>query len=196
MTIFFRILRFFGKRINNIKTRYNKWNMRDYLIRSGAQVQNFDGYTIATGAKIYAAGKLKIGSGLVIGERSEINSNDSFGIYIGDNLLLASDVYIRAGNHDWSFSKEPFQKRGHCAKKVLFNGDVYSIVIEDNVWIGHGATIISGAHIGEGCVVGANAVVAGEIPPYSVVIGNPTQIVSNRQKHKSFEGREDLGLFD
>jgi len=169
--------------------------LRELLKGCGAELDNYDSYMIAPTAMIHAASKLKIGSGLTMGEYSEIISNDSFGVRIGKNLLLADHVYIRGGNHDWSYSTEPFQRRGHCAKKINFEGAEWSIVIEDNVWCGHGATIISGAHIGEGSVIGAGAVVGGEIPPYSVVIGNPYKIVSNRKKHMEWNSREDIGLF-
>ena len=90
----------------------------------------------------------------------------------------------------------PFQERGLCAKRIEYNGQVYSIVIEDNVWIGRGAAILSGAHIGKGSVIGAGAVVKGNIPEYSIVIGNPAKVVSNRKKYPTFEHREDIGLFD
>ena len=159
----FRVARRVGMVNEKVRAQYNSWKLKEYLIRSGAMIDNFESFRIASSSVIYAAAKLKIGRGLTIGERTVIDSNDSVGIYIGKNLLAASDVFIRAGNHDWSFSDEPFQQRGHCAKRISFEGEEYSIVIEDNVWIGHGATIISGAHIGEGCVIGANAVV-GSVP--------------------------------
>ena len=195
MHLFFRICRAIGRRYSRIRSRYDRWKLKEYLASNKAVIDDPDSFTLAPTAKIYAAGKLRIGSGLTMGERSEINSNDSFGIFIGRNLLLASDVYIRGANHDWSYSEEPFQKRGHLAKRVTFEGEDYSIVIEDNVWIAHGATVISGAHIGTGAVIGANCVVGGDIPPYSVVKGNPAVVVSDRRKHDTFEGREDMGLF-
>lgn len=131
----------------------------------------------------------------MIGNNNTIDSNDSYGIFIGRNLLTARDVFIRAANHDYSFSEEPFQKRGHCAKKIEYNGETYSIVIEDNVWIGRGASILSGAHIGQGSVIGAGAVIKENIPEYSIVIGNPSRIVSNRKTGCHLEGREDVGMF-
>lgn len=130
-----------------------------------------------------------------LGDYCVIDANDCYGIYIGNNLLAARDVFIRGANHDYSFSELPFQKRGHCAKKIDYKGKLYSIVIEDNVWIGRGATILSGAHIGKGCVIGAGAVVKECIPEYSIVIGNPAKVVSNRKKYPDFAHRKDIGLF-
>lgn len=152
---------------------------------------------IPESTQIYAAGeaRLRIGDGMTLGNHCVIDANDSYGIYIGENLLAADDVYFRGGNHDYSFSELPFQKRGHCAKRIEYRGGVYSIVVEDNVWLGRGATVISGAHIGKGCVIGAGAVVKETIPEYSIVIGNPAQIVSNRRKHPNFDDRDDIGIF-
>lgn len=49
-----------------------------------------------------------------------------------------------------------------------------------DVWIGAGATILPGARIGSGAIIGAGSVVAGEVPPYAIVAGNPARIVRHR----------------
>ncbi len=170
------------------------YRMKRFLYSIG--VRSYDTFKLSMTTKIYADSKLVIGEGLTAGNNCVINSNDSFGIYIGENLLLAPDVFIRAGNHEYSYFEDAFQAHGHCAKKIKYNGEIYSIVIEDNVWIGRGATIISGAHIGRGSVIGAGAVVKETIPEYSIVIGNPAKIVSNRKRISSFCDREDIGVFD
>lgn len=53
-------------------------------------------------------------------------------------------------------------------------------VIGHDVWIGTRATILPGARIGSGCIVGAGAVVAGSVPPYSLVAGNPARVIRPR----------------
>lgn len=53
-------------------------------------------------------------------------------------------------------------------------------VIGNDVWIGQGATILPGAVIGDGTIVAARAVVGGEVPPYSVVAGNPAKVKRTR----------------
>lgn len=53
-----------------------------------------------------------------------------------------------------------------------------SIVIGDNVWIGARAILLGGARVGEGAIVGAAAVVDFEVPPYSIVAGNPARVVA------------------
>ena len=54
------------------------------------------------------------------------------------------------------------------------------IVLEDDVWIGCNAVILSGVHIGQGAVVAAGAVVTKDIPAYAVVAGNPAHIIKYR----------------
>lgn len=49
-----------------------------------------------------------------------------------------------------------------------------------DVWIGHGALILPGARIGSGAIIGAGAVVAGEVAPYTIVAGNPAQVIRRR----------------
>lgn len=51
------------------------------------------------------------------------------------------------------------------------------VVIEDDVFIGMGVTVLKGSHLGHGCVVGAGAVVSGTFPPGAIVAGNPARVV-------------------
>lgn len=53
-------------------------------------------------------------------------------------------------------------------------------VIGNDVWIGHNATILPGVKIGDGAIIGAYSVVAKDIPPYAVAVGNPVKIVKYR----------------
>ncbi len=55
-----------------------------------------------------------------------------------------------------------------------------SIIIEDDVWLGYGCMILSGVKISKGSVIGSGAVVAKDIPPYSIVVGNPGQVIKKR----------------
>ena len=102
---------------------------------------------------------------------------------IGKFCSIAPQVNIMlGGNHrpDWvttyPFSDfRQFRKwgNGHPATK----GDV---IIENDVWIGMGATILSGVKISNGAVIGANAVVSKSVEPYAIVVGNPSRVVKKR----------------
>lgn len=54
------------------------------------------------------------------------------------------------------------------------------IVVEEDVWIGVGAIILAGAHLGRGCVIGAGTIVNKNIPPYSVVVGPSAKIIKKK----------------
>lgn len=59
-------------------------------------------------------------------------------------------------------------------------GDKLKTIVEDDVWIGHGAIILSGVTIGEGAVVAAGAVVTRDVPPCAIVGGNPARVLRGR----------------
>lgn len=56
----------------------------------------------------------------------------------------------------------------------------HQIIIGNDVWIGRGATIMGGVKIGSGAIIGANATVSKDIPPYAIVAGNPAKIIKYR----------------
>lgn len=102
------------------------------------------------------------------------------GLEIGSYVSIAGGVkFLLGGNHRMNtLSNFPFKTK-FCAAKVdsLSKG---KIIVEDDVWIGTDALILSGAHIGKGTVIGARAVVSGKIPTYAIVVGNPGKIIKYR----------------
>ena len=68
--------------------------------------------------------------------------------------------------------------------------------IGHDVWIGQGARILPGAQIGNGVIIGAGAVVAGQVPAYSIVIGNPAQITRRRFAAVQIAELERLAWWD
>ena len=99
---------------------------------------------------------------------------------IGNFVSIAEGVkFILGGNHCLdSFSTYPFRVMflGH-EKEAWSKGP---IVIEDDVWIGMDAIILSGVTIHQGAVIGAGSVVAADIPPYAIAVGNPAHIAKYR----------------
>ncbi len=90
---------------------------------------------------------------------------------IGKNTLIASGVHIMSGKgqHNFDDIKTPIQQQGGSFEKIS---------IGEDCWIGNCALIM--ANIGDKCIVGAGSVVTKDVPPYSVVVGNPARIVKSR----------------
>lgn len=93
---------------------------------------------------------------------------------IGDNVLIASKVFITDHNHG-SYSGN-FQDSPLSIPK---DRPLYSkpVSIENNVWIGEFVCVLPGVTIGEGAIIGAMSVVSKDIPPYSIAVGSPAKVI-------------------
>lgn len=87
----------------------------------------------------------------------------------GDFSMLR--IFTR--NHNFSSLQIPMCKQGTSEEKP--------VTIGDDVWIGDSVILLPGTKIGNGVVIGAGAVVRGEIPDFAIVTGNPAQIVAYRE---------------
>lgn len=106
-------------------------------------------------------------------------------IVIGDHVLIGSGALITDGD---AHPIDPDERR--CGG----GGLTAPVVIEDDVFIGARVIILKGVTIGRGSVVGAGAVVAKSIPPYSVAVGNPVRIVGDsRREIYGMQGSCSLG---
>lgn len=76
---------------------------------------------------------------------------------------------------------------GHDVNSVDFAGDHRPIQIDDYVWIGVGATVLRGVHIGEGAVVCAGAVVTKDVAPYDIVAGVPAKKIAERNHELKYK---------
>lgn len=111
----------------------------------------------------------------------------------GDKLIIGKFCAIARGvefimngaNHRMSsVTTYPFnifgcgwEKFTPSVTELPLKGDT---VIGNDVWIGQNVTIMPGIHIGDGAIIGANSVVAKDIPPYSVAVGNPCEVKRKR----------------
>ena len=114
--------------------------------------------------------KIKIGSNCNIGEYTHISAINN--IKIGNGVLTGRYVYIGDNSHG-GFSREEMLIQP-IKRRLVSKGE---IIIGDNVWIGDKATILAGISIGQGAIIGANAVVTRDVPPFSIVGGNPARII-------------------
>ena len=122
-------------------------------------------------------GKITMGNNVFVGEQSRIWSGNS--LTIGNDVLISHQVNIFDTNShefDHNLRAESFLKlitNGHpsSAKGI----DTAPVVIEDNVWISFGSSILKGVTIGRGAVIAANAVVTKDVEPFTLVAGNPAK---------------------
>lgn len=105
---------------------------------------------IREGTHITAIGKIQIGNGLLT----------------GTNVLITDNAHGMA-NRD-ALHVCPIER------SLSYKGP---IVIGDNVWLGNNVCVMGGVSIGQGCIIGANAVVTKEIPPFSVAVGIPAKVI-------------------
>ncbi len=101
-------------------------------------------------------------------------------LIIGNFVSIAEDVlFILGGNHNMNtFSTYPFKVMVLGEKREAWSKG--PIIVEDDVWIGTRAMILSGVRIGKGAVIAAGTVVTKDIPPYAIVGGNPAKIIKFR----------------
>lgn len=95
---------------------------------------------------------------------------------IADNVLVLLD-----GEHQIeNVSTFPFFAYFHEAKGLGDYQTKGDVIIGNDVWIGSGVKILSGVKIGDGAVIGANSLVARDVRPYAIVVGNPARIKTYR----------------
>lgn len=112
--------------------------------------------------------------------------------FIGDKLIIGKFCQIGAGvefvmngaNHQMNaVSTYPFYIFGSwdqsapSKEDLPFKGDT---VVGNDVWIGQNSTILPGVHIGDGAIIGLNSVITRDVPPYTIVAGNPAKSVRKR----------------
>ena len=127
----------------------------------------------------YPMDKITIGRD-TYGPIDALFSNHENRLVIGSYCSVAGGVkFLVSGDHALDrISTFPFQTRCLTGEwEALSKGD---IVIDDDVWIGYGTTILSGVHIGQGAVVAAGAVVSKDVPPYAVAAGVPAKVIKFR----------------
>ena len=114
------------------------------------------------------------------GELNVVDFCDSHKLKIGNYVSIAQNVTLLLnGEHYIDYiSSFPFKVKAMGEQTEAFSkGD---IIVDDDVWIGYGATIMSGVHIGQGAVIAAGAVVTKDVPPYSIVGGVPAKVIKYR----------------
>jgi len=156
---------------------------KDYILRKICIGENVDlgsRFHVGFGSRIWAPSRLVVGDDVYVGRYSTIEVDGS----IGDGCLIANNVgIIGRQDHDvW--------RVGVPARRAPWVGDHPTDLsipthLEEDVWVGFGAVILSGVRIGRSAIVGAGALVVRDVAPGSVAAGVPARPVGARFRSDS-----------
>ena len=138
------------------------------------------GFHAGRGVVLWAKSHLSIGENCYIGRYSQIECDAQ----IGHNVIMANRVAF-VGRYDHNYLQAGTPTR--LAKEIRdddydWKGLGLRVVVEDDVWIGYGAVILSGVTLGEGSIVASGSVVTKDVAPYTIVGGNPAKPITTRFK--------------
>lgn len=116
------------------------------------------------------------------------SGNCNIKLYIGNYCSIGGDVTFMLGgeHHTDTLSTYPFKAK-IISPGMKEAGSKGSIVVKDDVWIGHGAIILSGVTIGQGAVIAAGSVVNKDVPDYAIIGGTPAKIIKYRFSQEIIE---------
>lgn len=132
--------------------------------------------SIGSGSRVYpnvtlwGSGKIEIGKNVEIGIGTVIYASEN--VEIKDRVSIAANCYIIDSNH--GMARDELIQMQHATVKG-------SVIIEEDAWLGAGAKVLSGVHIGKGTVIGAQALVNRDIPDYAIAVGVPAKVVGWRK---------------
>ncbi|MDE6666546.1 MAG: CatB-related O-acetyltransferase [Ruminococcus sp.] len=110
------------------------------------------------------------GDKLIIGKFCQIASGVNFVMNGANHQMNAVSTYPFYIMEGWEQSVPPLSE-------LPLKGDT---IVGNDVWIGQNVTILAGVHIGDGAIIGMNSVVGSDVPPYTIVAGNPARTIRKR----------------
>lgn len=156
------------KKIRNLylsKVKYHKYKIAEGF-HAGARV------------KIWGKSKIEIGKNFYIGRDSFIESD----VIIGNNVIWANRVAL-VGRYDHHYQQPgvPIRLASQIRDRdYSWKGLDQITIIENDVWVGYGSTILSGVTIKEGSIIAAGSLVTKDVDPYSIYAGVPAKKVRDR----------------
>ena len=134
----------------------------------------FQHHNLSIGKRVYINSKKDVffGNNVYLSTDIHITSSKDSQVFIGNYVMIAHNVMIIGGNHNFSDISTPMMIQGE--------GKHGKIIIEDDVWIGAGAIILTGITIKKGSIIAAGSVVTKDVQPYSIIGGNPAKLIKKR----------------
>lgn len=151
--------------VGRMSQLFRRWCCKHMFAKCGKLFSVDRGVYIGSGKHIVLGNHVGIGENFALHNRI---------LVMGDNIMIAKDVLVLGGGHNFDRTDIPINQQGSKPKSEL--------IIAGDVWIGARAMILPGCHhIGYGAVIGAGAVVTKDVPDYAVVGGNPAKVLKYRK---------------
>ena len=136
-----------------------------------------EGIRIGTGVFVGRNTILSCKNGdIVIDDRANVGFNvevfSAGRVRIGKDVLIAAYTYLVGGDHLFDRVDVPVLHQGRTAQ---------GIEVDDNVWLGAHVVVSDGSRVGRDAIIGAGAVVRGEIPPFAIAAGVPARVIRDRR---------------
>jgi acetyltransferase-like isoleucine patch superfamily enzyme len=162
------------KLVRQLKRLRNQW-LRKVVWR---RYDIGTGFHVGRGVVLWAKSHLSIGENCYIGRQSQIECDAQ----IGHNVIMANRVaFVGRYDHNYQQLGTPTRQATEIRDQDYdWKGLGLKVVVGDDVWIGYGAIILSGVTLGEGSIVASGSVVTKDVPPYTIVGGNPARPITHR----------------
>ena len=141
---------------------------------AGSKLEIGDGVTVSRGVHLVpAAGhRITIGAATTVQDGCRLYGDVS----VGQRCIFAPNAFVSSGTHVFdALPHRPIQEQESIAPAAQRPIRIYG-----DCWFGINVAITPGVTVGRGCVVGANSVVTGDLPPYQVAAGNPARVIRKR----------------
>ncbi len=128
------------------------------------------GSRISTNVSLLTPQRIHIGK--KVGVARDVVLDGRGGLYIGDNTLIGLESLVITSTHNYQRTDIPISEQGMYTQEII---------IGQNCWIAARVILLPGVRIGDGCIIGANAVVTHDIPEYSIAGGIPCKVIKKRE---------------
>ncbi len=164
--------------------------LRDFCLKNIKYKQYTigNGFHCGKGVHLWAKNEITIGDNFYIGRYSQIECD----VTIGNNVIVGNHVAF-VGKYDHHFKEVGVTIRQASQirdKDYNWLGLNSKVTVGDDVWIGYGAIIMSGVHIGKGAIIAAGSLVTKDVEAYAIVGGNPARLLKYRFNEKEIVQHE------
>ena len=149
------------------------------IIRGKKYIDFGSKLTTGEGCRFEAYNNQKSKKSLIFGKNIQLNDYVHItamnNVVIGDNVLMASKIYISDCSHGFHSGEEMDSSPEQHPIDRCYN--ISEVVIEDNVWLGEFVSVLPGVTIGKGAIIGSNSVVTKDIPANTIAVGSPAKVI-------------------